>query len=1185
MNNKTLYKIFAQLVLLVSIFPPSTISSAAAEVKESTMEQATLSQNAAQTMGGFGATHSISTTSQWDGVNWADPRDNYVDGPVIPTGLNSGDSYAITQAKADKILSGFQANLGANSVRLPINYPTVNLDSWWYSYTGAIDMASSKGMKVILSYWESDASKDGRIDYEYQYWRMWQRVVDKYGSNGNIYFEPMNEPHGYTNEEWRDKAAEWLTTYPNVPHGRVIISGTGYNDDLQFVGNDPRFDDCLLSLHIYPGWHSDWTTEAQWTGLLIEKIAGNQNRAIVDEWGAPMTTKIEYDDPASATTDDKKNSIAYVRAISAQLKEYNMGSFYWPGLRGRSQIPFVIDSYSMQDLNGSGTNLWLSNTNPTGREQLRLAWGLDAVTTAANEADALKQTLQILRNNFQITSIVAAAKAESGMPYRNDRGIKRASGPYGPWHYGYGVCTDAILDSYVAAGVVSGWGPSGPSGWNLRLANKMADYFKANQKFLDMNEPWIPGDVAFYAAPDNTDQNPGAHVSIVIEVNDQGQPTRIVNAGGGLAGERPFLNPMGKLRVTRHGRLTTLHNLFLSTYASQNPVQSNYSATLVSQSPPPIVTQGQTVELTVQFKNTGTTPWSNTGTTPVHLGTTNPSNNAIDYNSPFACPNWLGGNRPATLLESNVPPGEVGTFKFTICTSPNMAAGAYRVAVAPLIESVTWMFKSGVTVYWNVVVSAPTILPPTNVIYNLKAAHNSKCLDVNKNRGNVNGAVAQQWDCLGVSQKNQQWKFVAMGNGYYQIVSAWSGKCLDINNRGGNVNGAIAQQWQCLGANQKNQLWKLVSSGENIQFVSAYSSKCLDVDANAKNHNGGKVQQWQCLGAGQKNQLWSLVPITSPATITPTATQTATPTPTLTATQTAVPTNTPTPTATIEDFTPTYTPTPTGIVEENTPTYTPTPTIIIEEVTPTYTFTPTPTNIPQSAPALVSPTNGATIPTGIGTLTWSAASNATGYYVEYSGTASGNSGWINGLSFNISGLPAGSYTWHVKAHNANSESTWSESRTLNVTSVPDAWVDVYGSGYTSSLGQAYNGWVGVLSQGKIITCAQTQNLSYTRTNNTEISWARWTPTLPYTGRYTIYTYIPQYTHNTAVTSSAKYVITYSGGSVTVPINQNSNLCSWRSLGTYQFTSGTVGNVFIENKTDDGVITLLATEAIRFVWTP
>src|SRR3954452_15751364 len=152
-------------------------------------------------------------TTQFKGVNWADPRDNYADDPVVLSGLSLSDSYAQTYAKASRIISAFRANLGANTVRLPINPYTVN-GSYWKSYRGVIDAASAKGFKVIVSYWEgTGAQKDGFIDDEATYWPMWDTVVKAYKNHSHVYFEPMNEPHGYTESEWADIAAKWLQTY------------------------------------------------------------------------------------------------------------------------------------------------------------------------------------------------------------------------------------------------------------------------------------------------------------------------------------------------------------------------------------------------------------------------------------------------------------------------------------------------------------------------------------------------------------------------------------------------------------------------------------------------------------------------------------------------------------------------------------------------------------------------------------------------------------------------------------------------------------------------------------------------------------------------------------------------------------------------------------------------------------
>jgi ricin-type beta-trefoil lectin protein/cellulase (glycosyl hydrolase family 5) len=303
-------------------------------------------------------------TSDFRGVNWADQRDNFVDDVLVLGGLSTSDSYATTQAKANGILTGFQNNLGANTVRMPVNYPTV-AGSYWNSYTGAIDLATSKGMRVILSYWEAASSRNGSVDNLTQFWSMWQTIVTRYAGNSNVYFEPMNEPYAYSDADWKNIAAQWLSNYPGVPRGRVIISGAGYNQRLITIGSDSRFDGTLISRHTYQFFDTGRSTEDAWRESLRTSVGSYASRVIVTEWGAPMTDGKNYNAP---TTSD--SFVAFIRGTAAEARALGLGTVYWPGVR-------INDAYRLQTINGSGTALTLSTTSASGRDQLRYSWGLD----------------------------------------------------------------------------------------------------------------------------------------------------------------------------------------------------------------------------------------------------------------------------------------------------------------------------------------------------------------------------------------------------------------------------------------------------------------------------------------------------------------------------------------------------------------------------------------------------------------------------------------------------------------------------------------------------------------------------------------------------------------------------------------------------------------------------------------
>ncbi len=297
-------------------------------------------------------------TSEFRGVNWADPRDNYADDEVVPSGLSTGDDYRTTYAKASDVVLEFRHEVGANTVRLPINPSSVGTE-WWESYQGAIDAAVDRGFKVILSYWEGDNAKDGRVDDQAAFDAMWDTVVAEYGKNPRVYFEPMNEPFGYTLDEWVSLTSGWLDDHSDVPRKRVIISGTGYNDNVTGVGAAEELEGTLLSLHFYGFW-ADHTTEEEWKQNLLPRIGEYGWRTVVCEAGSPMTTGLNYGNHEGDVY------TSYLGALTEVARDQGIGLVYWPGLR-------TNDAYTLTTMVGDGD---LEVTNESGLAQIQWGWGL-----------------------------------------------------------------------------------------------------------------------------------------------------------------------------------------------------------------------------------------------------------------------------------------------------------------------------------------------------------------------------------------------------------------------------------------------------------------------------------------------------------------------------------------------------------------------------------------------------------------------------------------------------------------------------------------------------------------------------------------------------------------------------------------------------------------------------------------
>jgi hypothetical protein len=146
----------------------------------------------------------------------------------------------------------------------------------------------------------------------------------------------------------------------------------------------------------------------------------------------------------------------------------------------------------------------------------------------------------------------------------------------------------------------------------------------------------------------------------------------------------------------------------------------------------------------------------------------------------------------------------------------------------------------------------------------IRALHSGKCVDVPSNSMS-NGAPVQQWDCLGSGQFSQHWALFRVESTtippYFELVSRHSGKCLDVT--GASIgNGALVQQWGCLGSTQANQQVSLFPVGTSgyYRLVFRHSGKCLDV-TDASTANGARLQQWECL-ASQANQEFAIQTIT-----------------------------------------------------------------------------------------------------------------------------------------------------------------------------------------------------------------------------------------------------------------------------------------------------------------------------------
>lgn len=283
----------------------------------------TIQTGLAATVALLAAASAHASTSWASGGNWADDGDNFQDGVIYPTGITSSTTTTQAAAMADTIAAD-DASVGINLIRIGINTATVSGN--WAVAQAYINELTAKGMYVDLACWDG-SDKDGVIN-DFNAWKsMWLTVDGVYGGNDMIYYEPFNEPHGYTTAALEANVYTPFLGFISKRQDHIILDGTGYANDVTAIGADSSYNGCLLGIHIYPTWWGQYTTESGWESALATHVGSYASRTIMTEMGAPATTGINYDSPSGNV------DVCFIRGICAEVFNLGMGMVYWPAHR------------------------------------------------------------------------------------------------------------------------------------------------------------------------------------------------------------------------------------------------------------------------------------------------------------------------------------------------------------------------------------------------------------------------------------------------------------------------------------------------------------------------------------------------------------------------------------------------------------------------------------------------------------------------------------------------------------------------------------------------------------------------------------------------------------------------------------------------------------------------------------
>jgi hypothetical protein len=322
--------------------------------------------------------------SQFHGVHWSRLGDNFTPDRLVLQGLSANDDYNAARSKADAMFGTFQSQLGANTVRLPMNPATAN----WNTYYGVIDAATARGFKVILCYWAQDGTNMVPPSFVATWNQMWDTVTAHYLSNPLVYFDPINEPIGFTTSQWLDFAATWIAreNAAGIPGNRLFIEGAqldggGWGSDLRPLCNDARFNGVYLAMHRYAFPYGS-RTYAQWVTDLTTDMGNCSSRTVIEEFGASADTGTDFNATPTATTDKE---VAFLRALTDVVRQYHLGAIWCHVIGGRTSTPDhdtlnILRLDSAYDGSTDNVPLWIPDT--TAVDRLEYAWGgLGSATT------------------------------------------------------------------------------------------------------------------------------------------------------------------------------------------------------------------------------------------------------------------------------------------------------------------------------------------------------------------------------------------------------------------------------------------------------------------------------------------------------------------------------------------------------------------------------------------------------------------------------------------------------------------------------------------------------------------------------------------------------------------------------------------------------------------------------------
>jgi hypothetical protein len=784
----------------------------------------------------------LAQTSGIRGGNWAMAGDNFQTGDLYPSGLTSGMTTTQAASVGTAVGKAF-LNVQATIVRMPVNPPTVSDPNWWPQYQAAVNALIADGLNVDLAYWVENG---GGTIYNTTTWnQMWSTINSVYGSNPHVYFEPINEPYGYSASSLDSVYENFLTTY-KCPNWKCFFDGTSYAQYLWGVATDAKLDNQYFAVHIYQQWDGNnggaSNNPASYMPVLKSAIAGYDKQTVITEMGVAGGENDFY-----MRSGNLSAWVAYLNGVCNYMNSTNMGSIAWIGLMDNNGYSWYPSSSNVIAGN-------LTLTDPSVVQEFQYGWGLYPSTSVPGIPEYPTATASSGQTTLSWTANQGGATSYN--VYRGTSSLGEGSTPITTGLTGTSYIDTSVVDDTTYYYTIEAVNANGTSPGSLEVSATPVGPANLANGVYQLTPNCSTGSRLDANGWGTTN---GTNVQIWAATGGSNQKWTFTNMGNGWYKIQPSYSTTLSLEVSGQGTTNGSNVDLWADWGGANQRWGVYTLSngfwLAPENAPSMALNvngaGTANGTNVQIWQFGPTDSASLWTIQSQGGAPVPPSNLTA----------TGGNGQAFLSWS----ASSGATSYNVYRGTT-AGGESGTPIATGITTTSYTntgLSNGTTYYYTVKAvngsgtssasyeaNAVPVIPNGTYQLTPQCATGSR-LDAS-GWGTTNGTNVEIWAATGGT--NQKWTFTNTGGGWFKIQPSYSTTLTLEVNGAGTTNGSTVGLWADYG--QANERWSVNAVNGGYELTPEHAAgQSLNVNGGGS-ADGTQIVTWQY--SGQSGSIWTV---------------------------------------------------------------------------------------------------------------------------------------------------------------------------------------------------------------------------------------------------------------------------------------------------------------------------------------